>query len=105
MIDWWGLFHNSLWVAGLAVGLGAFGMASYEARRTKIRLRWKLKESSFQLAFSIGMVLFCLGLLFSGQAWWEYVIWGLLAAAFGGQAIWLWWCRRAARTGSTGPNT
>jgi hypothetical protein len=85
MIDWWGLFHNALWVVGLAVGLAALSMANYQAKRQQVRLRQTLDEPDFQLAFRIGMTAFCLGLLFSSRTWWEQVIWGLLALP------WLWW--------------
>lgn len=105
MINWWGLFHNSLWVVGLVVNLGTLSVASYEAHGEQVRLRQKLKEPSFQLPFSIGMALFCLGLVFSGQSWWEHVIWDLLAAVFAGQTIWLWRRGRASRTASGGPHT
>ena len=90
MIDWWALFHNSFWVLGLALGLGTLGVAHFEANRSQVRLRKKLGESGFQLSLNTGMMLFCLGLLFSSQAWWETVLWGLMAAAFAGQAVWLW---------------
>jgi hypothetical protein len=89
MIDWWGLFHNALWVVGLAVSLAALSMANYHAHREKVRLRQTLAEHGFQLTFRIGMTAFCLGLLFSSRTWWEQVIWGLLALP------WLWWRGRA----------
>ena len=52
MIDWWGLFHNSLWVVGLAVDLAALSMASYQAHREEATLRRKLREPGFQVPFS-----------------------------------------------------
>lgn len=88
MIDWWALFHNSLWILGLALGLAALGLANYEANRYHVRLRQKLGERGFQLSLNAGTLLFCLGLLFSSKTWWEYVLWGLLAVAFAGQAVW-----------------
>jgi hypothetical protein len=97
MIDWWGLFHNSLWVVGLAVGLAALSMASYEARVEEVRLRQKLNGPGFQLPLAVGMVLVCLGLLFSSGSWWEKVIWGTIAALFAGQAVRLWRRVRADR--------
>ena len=88
MIDWWALLHNSFWVLGLALGLGTLGVAYYEANRSQVRLREKLGEPGFQLSVNTGMMLFCLGLLFSSQAWWGYVLWGLMAAAFAWQVVW-----------------
>ena len=90
MIDWWGLFHNAVWVLGLAVILGAFAMASFQARTQGVRLREGLRASSFLLPFGVGMVLFCLGLLFSSQTWWEKVLWGLLSVLIAVQVFWLW---------------
>ncbi|MGD1995080.1 MAG: hypothetical protein PVI59_17955 [Anaerolineae bacterium] len=81
MIDWWGLLHNALWVAGLAIILGALSMASYEAQRAHVHLRHKLQDPGFRLWSSVGAALFCTGLVLGGEAWWEYVLWGLLALA------------------------
>ena len=102
MINWWALLHNSFWVLGLATVLGTLGLADYEANRSQVRLRKKLGEPGFQLSLRSGVMLFCLGLLFSSQSWWEYVLWGLLAAAFAGQAVWLWRQARIARRASGG---
>ena len=88
MIDWWALLHNSFWVLGLALLLGTLSLAHYEASRSQVRLRRELAKSGFQLALNTGTMLFCLGLLFSSQAWWEYVLWGLMAAAFAWQVVW-----------------
>ena len=90
MIDWWFFFHNSLWLVGLAVALAAFSMASYQAREEKVRLRQKFSEPALQLPFNLGLALFCLGLLFGGQIWWEQALWGLLAVLFLGQVVRLW---------------
>jgi hypothetical protein len=99
MIDWWGVFHNALWVGGLAAILAALSMANYQAHAARARLREKLGGPGFQLAFDAGMGLFCLGLLFGSAPWWERGVWGVLAALFAGQAIWLWYGqRRQART-------
>jgi hypothetical protein len=102
MIDWWGVVHNLLWISGLAGGLAALSMASYQARTRGIRLRQELNGTGFQVPFSVSMVLFCLGLLFSGRSWWEQAIWGLLAVLFVGQAIWLW-CRQRREVKAAGP--
>jgi hypothetical protein len=99
MTDWWGVFHNSLWVLGLAVILAALGLAEYQAGRDGIRLRQRLLTSGFQLSFDVGLALFCLGLLLSSTAWWQQALWGLLAALFAGHAIWLW--RRLPRFGGS----
>ena len=46
MINWWALFHNALWIVGLAVGLGALSIANYEAQRAGKRLRQQLPALS-----------------------------------------------------------
>jgi hypothetical protein len=102
VIDWWGLFHNSLWVLGLAACLASLSMASYEARVEQVRLHEKLGDSRFQLPVAVGAVLFCLGLLASGQAWWERAMWGLLAALCAVQALRVWRYRGADSTASRG---
>jgi hypothetical protein len=90
MIDWYGLFCNAVWILGLAVVLAAMGMANFQTRIQGVKLRRALISSGFQLPFGVGMFLFCLGVFLSSQAWWERVLWGLLAVLFAGQVIWLW---------------
>jgi hypothetical protein len=90
MIDWWGLVSNSLWVAGLAVGLAAFSMAHYRARTERVPLRRRLQGLEFWVPFCIGMILFGLGLLFSAQDWWEKILGGLVAAGFVAETIRVW---------------
>ena len=95
MIDWWGLVYDSLWIAGLATILAAFSMASYQAHVEEVTLWRKLSEWAFQLTLDIGMVLFCLGLLFSSRSWWEKVIWGVATAWFALQATQFGWRKGA----------
>ena len=87
---WWGLVHNALWVSGLAVGLAALSVASYQVRLEEVRLRQKLNEPGFQLAVATGALLFCLGLCLGGRSWWEQAIWGLLAVVFAALAVQIW---------------
>jgi hypothetical protein len=94
MLELWAVIHNLLWVMGLALSLAALSMAYYTSCVGQVRLRHRLTEFGFQLPFSIGMVLFCAGLLFSGHTSWEKVIWGLLGALFAGQTLRLWRHRR-----------
>jgi hypothetical protein len=100
MIDWWGIWANSLWVAGLATGLAAFSMAYYKAQSEPVPLRRAIQDVGFQFPFCIGMVLFGLGLLFSGQSLGERIIGGLAAVGFVTQAARLWQHRRADRSES-----
>jgi len=97
MIDWWTLGHNALWIVGLALGLAVLGVAHDEAQREAVGLRDKLSQAGFQLSLDLSLALFCLGLLFSGRAWWEHVGWGLLTLAFAAHAVWPWVHRRATQ--------
>jgi hypothetical protein len=95
VIDWWGLVHNALWVVGLAALLATGSVTSYQAQRAGVRLWQKLTEPGLQMPFVAGMVMVCLGLLFSSRAWWQQALWGLLAAAYAGQMVWLQWRSRS----------
>lgn len=89
MIDIIGVVTNALWIAGLAIVLAAFSRASFVAAQTRTRLRSQLDHPAFALPFSLGFVLFCLGVAFSStRGWWESVLWLGLATAFAVQA-WL----------------
>jgi hypothetical protein len=100
MIDWWGLFANTLWVVGLAAILAAFSLANYRARTEQVPVRQRLQGFGFQIPFCSGMILFGFGLLFSGQDWWEKAIGGLVALAFVVEVIRLWKGRPTDLTGS-----
>jgi hypothetical protein len=90
MIDWWGLFHNSLWIVGLAVGLAVLSVADYQAHRQGIGRRQKLGEAGVRIPLVAGVALFCLGLAAASDPWWQRGIWGVLGALFAGQAAWQW---------------
>lgn len=100
MIDWFGVVYNAAWVLGLAVILAAFAMASFQTRVQGVRLRQALRASSFLLPFGVGMLLFCLGVLFGSHTWWQRVLWGLLAVLVAGQVFWLWRDRSSGGTGA-----
>lgn len=90
MTDWWGLFTNLLWVAGLTIDLAAFSMAYYTVRAARIPLRQGLEELAFQIPFCVGTVLVGLGLLFSSGSWWEKMFGGLVVVGCLVQAGRLW---------------
>lgn len=98
MLDWWGAVHNSLWIMGLSVCLAALSMVSYRSRLGGNRLRQELSGRGFQLLFILGILLFCLGALFSARTWWESALWGVLVVICVGQIIQLW--RSRSREGS-----
>jgi hypothetical protein len=86
VIDIWGVTANSLWILGLAVLLAALSWARWIASTERSRLRVVLKRPPVQIALDVGLFLFCAGLAATGRAWWERVLWGLLAAAWVFQA-------------------
>lgn len=92
MIDWFGVFHNALWVMGLATILAALSYVDWWRTRQLPRLgfRQALGTPGFLLAFNIGAVLFCSGLALGSHAWWQIVAWSILALMFAWQALVAW---------------
>ena len=82
MIDWWGVFSNSLWVLGLSVLLAAWSMAYYEAQRFDRKTLQLLGEGGYSWAVTIGLVLFCVGLAATEDRLWARILWGVLGVAF-----------------------
>jgi hypothetical protein len=97
VIDIWGVIANSLWVLGLAVLLATLSWARWVAGTEESRFSDRLKQPQTRQALNLGLFLFCAGLAMTGRAWWERVLWGLLAAAWLSQ-VW------TARTGVRGTN-
>ena len=96
MIDWYGVFRNGLWIAGLAVILAAVSYADWQRglQTPKGSIRNALGRPGFLAAFCIGMVLFCAGLALSSSQWWETVAWALLGFLFAWQGFAAWWRSR-----------
>lgn len=88
MIDWYGVFRNALWILGLAVAFAAFSYTDWwrGQQRPRLSLRQALSLPNFQAPFSLGMVLFCLGLALSSRRWWEIAVWAVLGVLFAWQA-------------------
>jgi len=82
LIDWRMVGFSSLWIMGLAVILAVLSFADYHAKAKGNRFRDELRTPIYQAWINVGLTLFCLGLLGSSDAWWESVLWGLLAVAF-----------------------
>ena len=87
MIDWYGVFHNALWVLGLSIALASLSYTDWRRRTSEPRASFRamLGDPGFQTVFSVGMVLFCAWLALGGSTWWQTVGWALLALAF----VWL----------------
>lgn len=94
MIDWISVVVNFLWILGCAIILAVLGYADWLANLREVRLREVLNGAGFQALLQGGVVLVCLGLLFTSRRWWEYVVWGILAAVFAAQCFLAWQARR-----------
>ncbi len=84
MIDWFGVFHNTLWIVGLAIGLAALSYADWRRRTTAppASFRHALAEPGFQATASLGLTLFCVGLALGSAAGWQIVAWAVLGLIF-----------------------
>ncbi len=88
MIDWWGVFSNTLWVVGLAVLLAAWSMAYYEAQHDDRKVREAFSQTSYSWALTVGLMLFCAGLAATEDRWWARVLWTLLGVGFLADQLW-----------------
>lgn len=89
MIDWFGVFRNTLWICGLALALAAFSYADWW-RRVQVprqRLGKALENPWFRATFYLGLALFCAGLGLGGGPWWVIVLWAGLGLLFLGQGV------------------
>ena len=94
MINWYGLFTNSLWMIGAALLLASLSWSLYAAALARKRWRALWEAPGFTLGSSAGMALIMLGLgLQRRTPLWQSAIWLLLALAFGLMA-WLAWRER-----------
>ena len=84
MINWFGVFHNALWIFGLAVVLAALSYADWRRRLAvpRVSFRKALAEPGFQAAVSLGFTLFCAGLALSSTVWWQIAAWAALGLFF-----------------------
>ncbi len=88
MIDVWGVFSNSLWILGLAVLLAVWSYASYEAGRSKQKVRSKLNELGYALALDAGMLLFLGGMITTEDRGWARVLWTILGLSVLAEGVW-----------------
>ena len=84
MIDWFGVFHNALWIFGLAIVLAALSYADWRRRLVvpPVSFRQALAEPGFQAAVSLGFTLFCAGLALGSAVWWQIAAWAALGLFF-----------------------
>jgi hypothetical protein len=94
MIDIWGVLANSLWIVGMTILLATFSWAYWIAQEKGHRLRTVIDRPRIQQVLNGGGFLFCVGLAATAHAWWESILWGLLAAAW---VVRVWLTRVSAR--------
>ena len=90
MIDWWGVFSNFLWVLGLSVLLAAWSMAYYEAHRSDKKTLQFLGQGGYSWTVTVGLVLFCAGLVAMEDRLWAQILWGILGVAFIADQVLRW---------------
>jgi hypothetical protein len=59
VIDWFGLFANSLWILALAGALAAFSYASWQASQEGRKLSAVLSSKGYRTIFNLAALLFC----------------------------------------------
>lgn len=82
MIDWTSLALNTLWILGLAVLLASLSAAYYHSQSHHLPLRRTLSQPPYQLATSLGLLLFSAGLAATSTALLERLLWLLLTLAW-----------------------
>ena len=99
MIDWWNVFTNSLWIAGLAGALAIFGHADWQASTEGAGLSHALKQLSQRAEFALALALASVGAGLGVLRVWERALWLLLATGLAFLAFRLWFSRRKGRAG------
>lgn len=82
LIDWGWLARQVPWVLGLSVLLAGVSWGHWEALVTGRRHREVLGRPSYRVVFSLGLILFTLGLALNPSRWWEPYLWGALCLYF-----------------------
>jgi len=78
LIDWKYVSLQALWLLGLSVVVASFSYHHWLARTTNRRLRDQLKASSWGIASSFGLMLFCLSFTIKSEGVLESMLWALL---------------------------
>jgi hypothetical protein len=68
--------------------LAALSWSSWAASEEKVRFKVVLQRPGVRRAIDVGLLLFFAGLAATARTWWERILWGVLAVAWGVQ-IWL----------------
>ena len=88
MIDVWGVLSNSLWILGLAVLLAVWSYASYQASRTKQKIRTIVDKLHYALILDAGLLLCLLGMATTEDRWWARALWLIISAGVVAEGVW-----------------
>ncbi len=91
MIDWFNVAANSVWIFACSLALATLSYASWQASLSGARLRDQLARRAPQTWLNLSAFLFCLGLAAAAGAWWQSLLWLILAVVFAAQ---LWTIRK-----------
>jgi hypothetical protein len=81
VIDWFGVFANSLWVGALALVLALISRASWQSGREQVKFSAVISRNPYQSALFLAGVLFCSGMALTSTSTLKIVIWAGLALA------------------------
>lgn len=90
MIDWWSVFTNSLWIVGLAAALAIMSCSDWLAFTEGRGLGSAARRLAHSTSLACSMALACVGAGLGVAAWWERVLWLLVAAGFAALAVRAW---------------
>ncbi len=93
MVDWKGMGETAIWVLGLAIVLAAWSWNEWWAHVHGHRLREVLGEARFQVPFSVGLFLLCVGMALTESVRWKAAVWVVLALLFAWQGAQAWRAR------------
>ena len=79
MIDWANLAANGLWILGLAVILATISYASWQASTSGEKLGACIGRPAYQVALSVGTLLFTAGLAAAAGGLFTRIVWVILA--------------------------
>jgi hypothetical protein len=81
MFDIWQIAAHALWILGLAVLLSVWSFGYYEGQQSGRPVLPLLAKPNYDLALTIGFVLFFAGLLGADGRIWTKIIWATLILA------------------------
>lgn len=83
MFDLWQIAAHALWIFGLAVLLSVWSFGYYEGQQTGEPVLKLLGKPNYDLAVTLGLLLFFAGLVGTDGRVWAKVIWGVFFVGVG----------------------